>query len=34
MIIPKGGDAYTASTYMNYVYTRPSPAKIAAPSST
>jgi spermidine/putrescine transport system substrate-binding protein len=30
MIIPKGGDAYTASTYMNYAYTPAVAAKIAA----
>jgi spermidine/putrescine transport system substrate-binding protein len=30
MLIPKGGDAYTASTYMNYVYTPAVAAKIAA----
>ena len=30
MLIPKGGDAYTASTYMNYVYIPAVAAKIAA----
>jgi spermidine/putrescine transport system substrate-binding protein len=30
MIIPKGGDAYTASVYMNYVYSPPVAAKLAA----
>jgi spermidine/putrescine transport system substrate-binding protein len=30
MIIPKGGDAYTASVYMNYAYTPAVAAKIAA----
>jgi spermidine/putrescine transport system substrate-binding protein len=30
MLIPKGGDAYTASTYMNYVYTPAVAAKMAA----
>jgi len=30
MIIPKGGDIFTASTYMNYVYTPAVAAKIAA----
>jgi spermidine/putrescine transport system substrate-binding protein len=30
MIIPKGGDAYTASTYMNYAYTPAVAAKVAA----
>ncbi len=30
MIIPKGGDAYTASVYMNYVYRPEVAAKIAA----
>jgi spermidine/putrescine transport system substrate-binding protein len=30
MLIPKGGDAYTASAYMNYAYTPAVAAKIAA----
>jgi spermidine/putrescine transport system substrate-binding protein len=30
MIIPKGGDVFTASTYMNYAYTPAVAAKIAA----
>jgi spermidine/putrescine transport system substrate-binding protein len=30
MIIPKGGDAYTASVYMNYVYDPEVAAKLAA----
>jgi spermidine/putrescine transport system substrate-binding protein len=30
MLIPKGGDAYTASVYMNYAYTPAVAAKIAA----
>ena len=30
MLIPKGGDAYTASVYMNYVYDPEVAAKIAA----
>jgi spermidine/putrescine transport system substrate-binding protein len=30
MLIPKGGDVFTASTYMNYVYTPAVAAKIAA----
>ena len=30
MLIPKGGDVYTASTYMNYVYIPAVAAKIAA----
>jgi spermidine/putrescine transport system substrate-binding protein len=30
MLIPKGGDAYTASVYMNYVYDPKVAAKIAA----
>jgi spermidine/putrescine transport system substrate-binding protein len=30
MIIPQGGDVFTASTYMNYVYTPAVAAKIAA----
>jgi spermidine/putrescine transport system substrate-binding protein len=30
MIIPKGGDAYTASVYMNYVYDPQVAAKLAA----
>ncbi len=30
MVIPKGGDAYTASVYMNYVYDPVVAAKIAA----
>ena len=30
MLIPKGGDAYTASVYMNYVYTPAVAAKMAA----
>ena len=30
MIIPKGGDAYTASVYMNYVYDPKVAAKLAA----
>jgi spermidine/putrescine transport system substrate-binding protein len=30
MIIPKGGDAYTASTYMNFVYIPAIAAKIAS----
>ncbi|HET9324598.1 MAG TPA: spermidine/putrescine ABC transporter substrate-binding protein [Gaiellaceae bacterium] len=30
MLIPKGGDVYTASTYMNYVYDPKIAAKIAA----
>jgi spermidine/putrescine transport system substrate-binding protein len=30
MLIPKGGDAYTASTYMNFVYTPAIAAKMAA----
>jgi spermidine/putrescine transport system substrate-binding protein len=30
MLIPKGGDAYTASVYMNYVYIPAVAAKIAA----
>ena len=30
MLIPKGGDVYTASTYMNYVYSPAIAAKIAA----
>ena len=30
MIIPKGGDAYTASVYMNYAYIPAVAAKIAA----
>ena len=30
MLIPKGGDAFTASTYMNYVYIPAVAAKIAA----
>ena len=29
-LIPKGGDAYTASTYMNFVYTPAIAAKMAA----
>ena len=30
MLIPKGGDVYTASTYMNYVYDPVVAAKLAA----
>ena len=30
MIIPKGGDAYTASVYMNYVYSPSVAATLAA----
>jgi spermidine/putrescine transport system substrate-binding protein len=30
MLIPKGGNAFTASTYMNYVYDPAVAAKIAA----
>jgi spermidine/putrescine transport system substrate-binding protein len=30
MIIPKGGDVYTASVYMNYVYDPKVAAKLAA----
>jgi spermidine/putrescine transport system substrate-binding protein len=30
MLIPKGGDAYTASTFMNYVYQPPIAAQLAA----